>query len=102
MRPVALIIAGPNGSGKSTLIRQLMNDPVFSFPHNYINADDIERELPADGAVTKGERERLHLRRPEDGDNNIVMRVLLTRLKRFSLIPATCLTCSVFETPVIN
>ena len=71
MRPVALIIAGPNGSGKSTLIRQLMNDPVFSFPHNYINADDIERELPADGAVTKGERERLHLRRPEDGDNNI-------------------------------
>lgn len=58
MRPVALIIAGPNGSGKSTLIRQLQGDPAFFFPDNYINADDIERELSVDGADTKGERER--------------------------------------------
>ena len=62
VRPSALVIAGPNGSGKSTLIRQLQSDPAFPFPGNYINADDIERELPADAASTKAERERLAFR----------------------------------------
>ena len=62
MSPYALVIAGPNGSGKSTLIRQLQSEPAFPFPDNYINADDIERELAADVADTKVKRERLAFR----------------------------------------
>ena len=59
MRPYVLVIAGPNGSGKSTLIRQLQREPAFPFPDNYINADDIERELAPDIAGAKSERERM-------------------------------------------
>ena len=62
MRPNAFVIAGPNGSGKSTLIRQLQSNQAFSFPGNYINADDIERELTADPASTKAERELIAFR----------------------------------------
>jgi predicted ABC-type ATPase len=58
-----VIIAGPNGSGKSTLIRQLRADPVFEFPANYINADDIAQRLGSrstampDAIPTQRERE---------------------------------------------
>ena len=62
MRLQAFVIAGPNGSGKSTLIRQLQSEPTVLFPENYINADDIERELTDDSANTKSERERLAFR----------------------------------------
>ena len=66
MPPYALVIAGPNGSGKSTLIRQLQSEPTFPFPNNYINADDIERDLAPDVADTKAERERLAFREARD------------------------------------
>jgi predicted ABC-type ATPase len=59
VRPYAFVIAGPNGSGKSTLIRQLQSSEEYSFPEKYINADDIERELPPDATSTKSEREKL-------------------------------------------
>ena len=45
------IFAGPNGSGKTTIINSVraakVNDKPIDFG-NYINADDITRDLPAD------------------------------------------------------
>lgn len=58
MQPRAFVIAGPNGSGKSTLIRQLQSATEYSFPTNYINADDIERSLSPARAASKEQREK--------------------------------------------
>lgn len=45
-KPVMIMIAGPNGAGKTTLWRQLL-EPMLegALEAEYINADEIEREL---------------------------------------------------------
>ncbi|ENZ77881.1 MULTISPECIES: zeta toxin family protein [Ralstonia] len=45
-KPVMVMIAGPNGAGKTTLWRQLL-EPMLegALEAEYINADEIEREL---------------------------------------------------------
>lgn len=47
--PHAVVIAGPNGSGKSTLTQRIRSTSVlgFTFPANYVNADEIAAELRA-------------------------------------------------------
>lgn len=44
-------IAGPNGSGKTTLYKSLLEPALnqFSTDYEYINADDIEREMREGG-----------------------------------------------------
>ncbi len=50
-QPKLRIIAGPNGSGKSTFINDVIKNEYF-YLHNYINADDIQKELDGSNAYT--------------------------------------------------
>lgn len=51
-----MMIAGPNGAGKTTLYRQLLQPALEEvIGGNYINADDIEREMH-DGQAYKPDR----------------------------------------------
>jgi predicted ABC-type ATPase len=43
-QPKLRIIAGPNGSGKTTFLQDVKKNGYF-YLHNYINADDIQKEL---------------------------------------------------------
>ncbi|PCE30052.1 zeta toxin family protein [Burkholderia ubonensis] len=45
--PAVIIFAGPNGSGKSTITKTLL-DNLEDFSGEYINADDIARNLASD------------------------------------------------------
>lgn len=48
------MIAGPNGSGKSTLTKQLLAAGVDL--GQYINADDIERDLPTEAGAARSKQ----------------------------------------------
>ncbi len=50
-QPKLRIIAGPNGSGKSTFINDVLKNGYF-YLHNYVNADDIQKELNETGAYS--------------------------------------------------
>jgi len=48
-RPLLVVIAGPNGSGKSTLTDDGNLEQLgLALPKNYINPDDIRREIVAE------------------------------------------------------
>lgn len=56
-KSVMLMIAGPNGAGKSTLWERLLNGLFAPGTIEYINADDIQRELNPDGPHARATEE---------------------------------------------
>lgn len=66
--PELVVVAGPNGSGKSTLTdRARLARLGVAFPAQYINADDIARQMRDDAPeLMQEERERLAFRQARD------------------------------------
>ncbi len=53
------IFAGPNGSGKTSLKKYLESQKLFSL-HEYINADDLLREVSKTGFYQLAKNESLN------------------------------------------
>ena len=59
--PTAIILAGPNGAGKTTFLNAFLRERAEAF--QYVNPDEVARDLPGDGPARDLAAGRLVLER---------------------------------------